>query len=78
MNDLGTIRLNGEEYVLRPEDGDLRLGRRVGGDVTWLETIDPTTLPEPARAAVERGDTADESLLNALRGIVQAEVERGG
>ena len=31
-----------------------------------------------AREALERGDTSDEALLTALRGIVQAEVERGG
>ncbi len=72
------VELSGERYVLRQEDGDLRVGRRVGDDVTWLETVGMETLPDQARSALASGDTHDESLATALRGIVQAEVERGG
>ena len=61
-----------------PLDGRLRLGRRVGEDLTWLETVDLGLLPAPAREALARGDSTDEALLTALRGVVQAEVERGG
>ena len=72
------MQLLGEEYVLRRGDEGLQVGRRVGGDLTWLDTIDLGLLPAPAREALERGDTSDESLLTAVRGVVQAEVERGG
>jgi hypothetical protein len=73
-----TIRIDSEEYVLRPGGDGLRVGRRNGSDVAWLDTVDLDLLPAGARAAVERGDSSDEALLTALRGIVQAEVERGG
>jgi hypothetical protein len=78
MSDFVNIRVDGEEYVLRPEDGGLQVGRRVGGDVTWLDDVDTSVFPEAARAAIERGDVQDQSLLTALRGVIQAEVERGG
>jgi hypothetical protein len=78
MNDDMTIDLDGEEYVLRRSDGALQVGRRVRDDVTWLDDIDPGLLPPAARAALDRGDSADQTLGTALRGIVQAEVERGG
>jgi len=78
MSDFVNIRVDGEEYVLRPEDGGLQVGRRVGGDVTWLDDVDTSVFPEAARAAIERGDAEDPSLLTALRGVIQAEVERGG
>jgi hypothetical protein len=78
MSDFVTIRVDGEEYVLRPEDGGLQVGRRVGGDVTWLDDVDTSIFPDAARAAIERGDAEDPSLLTALRGVIQAEVERGG
>jgi len=78
MSDFVNIRVDGEEYVLRPEDGGLQVGRRVGGEVTWLDDIDTSVFPEAARAAIERGDAEDQALLTALRGVIQAEVERGG
>ncbi len=78
MSDFVTIRMDGEEYALRPEGGDLRVGRRVGGDVAWLDDVDTSAFPPAAREAVERGDASDEALLTALRGVIQAEVERGG
>jgi hypothetical protein len=78
MTDDLTIQLDSGEYVVRREGDGLRLGRRVGGDVTWLETVDLELLPGPAREALDRGDTADEALITALRGVAQAEVERGG
>ena len=78
MTDDMTIQLDGDEYVVRREGDGLRLGRRVGEDVTWIETVELDLLPGPAREALERGDSADEALLTALRGVAQAEVERGG
>jgi hypothetical protein len=78
MSDFVTIRLDGEEYVLRPQDGELHVGRRVGGDVTWLDDVDTSVFPAAARDAIQRGDANDESLLTALRGVIQAEVQRGG
>ena len=77
MSDL-TIRVDSEEYVLRRGDDGLQVGRSVSGEVTWLDTVDLGLLSAPAREALERGDTANESLLTAVRGVVQAEVERGG
>ena len=73
-----TIKLGTDEYVVRREDDGLRLGRQVGKNLTWLETVDLDLLPAPAREALDRGDASDEALLTALRGVAQAEVERGG
>ena len=78
MSDDMTIRLDSEEYVVRLDGDDLKVGRSAGGDVAWLDDVDTSIFPAAAREAAERGDTSDESLLTALRGIVQAEVERGG
>ncbi len=78
MSDEISITIDGEEYLLRPERGSVKVGRRVGDDTAWLEDVDLATLPEGARSALERGDTSDEALLLALRGVVAAEVKRGG
>ena len=78
MSDEMTIQLDSEEYVLRPDGGVLRVGRRVGGDGTWLDDVDTSVFPEEARTALESGDSGNASLLTALRGVVQAEVQRGG
>jgi hypothetical protein len=78
MTDDMTIKLDNDEYVVRREDARLRLGRRVGEELAWLETVELDLLPEPAREALDRGDASDEALLTALRGVAQAEVERGG
>ena len=78
MTDDLTIRLDSDEYLVRREGNGLRLGRRVGEDLAWLETVDLDLLSGPAREALDRGDATDEALLTALRGIAQAEVERGG
>jgi hypothetical protein len=78
MTDDMTITVDSEEYVLRHDGDGLQVGRRMGGDVAWLDTVDTDLLPGPAREALERGDTSAESLLTAVRGVVQAEVERGG
>jgi hypothetical protein len=77
MTDDMTITIDSEDYVLHLDGEGLQVGRRVGGDVAWLDTVDPGLLPGPAREALERGDSSDESLLTAVRGITQAEVERG-
>ena len=73
-----TIQVDSEQYVLRRDGDDLQVGRALADEVSWLETIDGGLLPAQARAAIERGDTSDEALVYAVRGLVQAEVERGG
>jgi hypothetical protein len=78
MSEDMTIRLENEDYLLRRDGDGVQLGRRVGGDVAWLDAVDGGLLPEAAREALDRGDASDEALLTALRGVVQAEVERGG
>ena len=78
MSDDLTISIDSENYVLRQDGEGLQVGRRNGDDVAWLDTVDLSLLPDPARQALDRGDTSDEALLTALRGVVQAEVERGG
>ena len=78
MTDDMTIDLDGEQYLVRPDGDGLQVGRRVGGEVTWLDTVDGGLLPAPAREALGRGDTGDESLLTAVRGVVGAETRRGG
>jgi hypothetical protein len=77
MTDDMTITVDGDEYVLRREGDDLQVGRRVAGDVAWLDTVALGLLPRPAREALESGNGADESLLTAVRGIAQAEEDRG-
>ena len=77
MTDDMTIRVDSDEYVLRRDGDGLQVGRRVAGDVAWLDTVDLGLLPGPAREALERGDTSDADLLIAVRGIAQAEDERG-
>ena len=76
MTDM-TITVDSDEYVLRPEGDGLQVGRRIGGELTWLDTVDLTLLPAGARQALERGDASDEALQTAVRGIAQAEEERG-
>jgi hypothetical protein len=78
MSEDMTITVDSEEYVVRSQGADVQVGRRVDGDVTWLETVSGDLLPGPAREALDRGDASDEALLTALRGVLQAEVERGG
>lgn len=78
MSDDVTVQLDSEEYVVRREGGDLRVGRRVSGDIAWLDAVDPGLFSQPALDALQRGDASDEALCTALRGVVQAEVERGG
>jgi hypothetical protein len=77
MTDM-TITVDSDEYVLRPDGDGLQVGRRVGGDVAWLDTVDLSLLPSGAREALARGDNSDEALQTAVRGITQAEDERGG
>jgi hypothetical protein len=77
MSDSTTIQLGGEEYQVQREGGVLRLGRQVGGDTTWLDEIDVSQLPTPAREALDRGEHSDQTLQTALLGVVRAEVDRG-
>ena len=77
MSDSTTIELGGEEYLVRREGGGLKLGRQVGGDTVWLDEIDASSLPGPAREALERGELSDTTLQTALLGVVRAEVDRG-
>jgi hypothetical protein len=78
MTDDMTMDMDGETYVLRRDGEDLQVGRRVDGDVTWLDTVSGSLLPDSARAALTSGDTSDEALMTAVRGVVEAEVQRGG
>ena len=78
MTDEMTIDIDGETYVLRRDGEDLQVGRRVDGDVTWLDTVSGSLLSDSARAALESGNTSDESLTTAVRGVLEAEVRRGG
>jgi hypothetical protein len=78
MDDEMTITVDSEDYLVRREGDSLRVGRRVGGDTTWLDDVELAALPEGARSALERGDSADPALVLALRGVVAAEVRRGG
>ena len=70
MTDDLTIELDGESYVLRPDGTGFQVGRQSGDDGGLLS--------EDARAAIDEGDPTDEALLTTVRGIVTAEVERGG
>ena len=78
MSDDMTVTIDSEQYLVRRDGDGLRVGRQVSGDVAWLDTVDLGLLPAGAREALDRGDAWDEALLTALRGVVQAEVERGG
>ena len=78
MSDSTTIQLGGEDYVVQPGEGVLRVGRPTGDGVTWLDDVDLGLLPAPAREAVDRGDLTDSSLQVALLGVVRAETHRGG
>jgi hypothetical protein len=78
MSDDLTVTVDGEQYVLRRDGDDVTVGRRNGEDVAWLDDVDGSLLSGAAREALDRGDTSDEALLTAVRGIAQAEVERGG
>ncbi|MCA0144319.1 hypothetical protein [Blastococcus sp. LR1] len=77
MTDEMTIQVDGDEYVVGPDGDGFRVGRRVGGELTWLETVDGSLVSDQARTALANGDTSEDSLLQAVRGVVQAEVERG-
>lgn len=78
MTDEKTMEIDGETYVLRHEGDGLKVGRRMGGDVTWLDTVADSLLPEEARSALESGDTSNQALQTAVRGVLEAEVQRGG
>jgi hypothetical protein len=78
MTDDMRIRVGTEEFVLRADGDGLQVGRQVAGDVAWLDTVALSLLPAAAREALERGDASDDALLTAVRGIAQAEDERGG
>jgi hypothetical protein len=77
MSDSTTIELGGEEYLVQREGDALRLGRQVGGDTIWLDDIDVSQLPGPAREALDRGEHSELTLQTALLGVVRAEVDRG-
>ena len=78
MTDELTIDMDGETYVLRHDGEGLQVGRRIDGDVTWLDTVADSLLPDSARTALQSGDTSDAALQTAVRGVLDAEVQRGG
>jgi hypothetical protein len=78
MSDEMTIEMDGETYVLRRDGEDLQVGRRVEGDVTWLDTVSGSLLPDAARSALDAGNTSDDAVQTAVRGVLEAEAKRGG
>ena len=78
MDEEMTVTIDTEDYVIRPDGDSLKVGRRMGGDTAWLDDVELATLPADARIALDRGTTSDAALLLALRGVVAAEVRRGG
>src|SRR4028118_1976491 len=78
MSEEMTVTVDGEEYLVRPAGDSMKVGRRVGGDTTWLEDVDVATLPEDARSALEREDSSDAALVLAVRGVVAPEGRPGG
>jgi hypothetical protein len=78
MDEEMTVTIDTEDYVLRPAGDSLKVGRRMGGDTAWLDEVELASLPADARIALDRGNTSDAALLLALRGVVAAEVRRGG
>ncbi len=78
MDEEMTVTIDTEDYVIRPDGDSLKVGRRMGGDTAWLDDVELATLPADARIALDRGNTSDAALLLALRGVVAAEVRRGG
>ena len=77
MTDEMTIEMDGESYVVRPDGDGMQVGRRMDGDVTWLDTVADSLLPEAARSALRSGDTSNDELQRAIRGVLEAEVRRG-
>ncbi len=77
MTDEKTIEIDGETFVLRHDGEGLQVGRRIDGDVTWLDTVADSLLSDAARTALQSGDTSDETLQTAVRGVLEAEVKRG-
>ena len=77
MSDSTTIQLGGEDYVVQPGAGVLKIGRPTGDGVTWLDDVDLGLLSGPAREAVERGDLGHDTLQVALLGVVRAQTHRG-
>lgn len=78
MTDDMTIDIDGEQYVLQREGDGFKVGQRVSGDVTWLDTVPGSLLPDEARTALASGDTSNEALRTACRGVIEAQVSRGG
>ena len=78
MDEEMTVTIDTEDYVIRPDGESLKVGRRMGGDTAWLDDVELASLPADARIALDRGNTSDAALLLALRGVVAAEVRRGG
>ena len=78
MTDDMTVSGPDGEYVVRRDGDTLKIGQRIGDDVTWTDDVDVSLLPEPARAALDRGDTDDAALQLALRAVAGAEDQRGG
>lgn len=84
--DVPVERLADGDYVLCPAaDGALAVGHREHEGLAWLEPIDPTTLPETCRQAIDAAlaegglvQPADQAaLLIAVTGIESALRDRG-
>jgi hypothetical protein len=70
---------SGQPYLVQKDGSELKIGRKAGETVLWQdETVPVADLPDPAREALEAGQTDSPDLARALEAIVQAFVERGG
>ena len=78
MDEEMNVTIDSEDYVLRPDGDSLKVGRRMGGDTAWLDDVELASLSADARIALDHGNTSDAALQLALRGVVAAEVRRGG
>jgi hypothetical protein len=74
-----TVETDNQPYLVRVSGGDLMIGRQAGETVLWQdESVPVADLPDPAREALDAGETDNPELQRALQAIVQAFVERGG
>ncbi len=77
MTDDMSVDVTSGEYLVRRDGDVLRIGTRIGEDVTWLDDVPLSLLPEAARTALDEGNGDDAALQLSLRSIAQAEAERG-
>jgi hypothetical protein len=66
-------------YLVQRVGTELRVGKSVGDTVLWQdETVPVDSLPEKARAGLDKGDTQSTDVTLALEAVVDAFAQRGG